>query len=225
MGRAPGVAPFLESSRILEEVTMERMKKNDVWMSKARGIALAVFTLTAGVAGRALADSTATTGPIDDARIVSRVLAMNRAEERTARSVKAKLGSVAVWQLADRIQSDYADLDRQFLPLAPGGGESIEDRIVDAKEPADLSNLSGAALDKAYVEREVETHSAMLASLDRELIPNANDPALRQRLADLRTDLAAQLQQAQNVQRAEWFLRTAEQERADISKEISNDGP
>jgi hypothetical protein len=65
----------------------------------------------------------------------------------------------------------------------------------------------------------------MLASLDRELIPNANDPALRQRLADLRTDLAAQLQQAQNVQRAEWFLRTAEQERADISKEISNDGP
>ena len=204
---------------------MERMKKNDVWISKARGIALAVVTLTAGFAGRALADSTAPTGPIDDARIVSRVLAMNRAEERTAGAVKGKLVSAAVWQLADRIQSDYADLDRQFLPLAPGGGESIEDRVVDAKEPADLSNLSGDALDKAYVEREVETHSAMLASLDRELIPAANDPALRQRLADLRADLAAQLQQARSVQHAEWFLRTAEQERADISKEISNDGP
>ena len=49
---------------------MERMK-NDVLVSKARGIALAVVTLTAGFAGRALADSTAPTGPIDDARIVS----------------------------------------------------------------------------------------------------------------------------------------------------------
>jgi len=225
MGRAPGVAPFLESSRILEEVTMERMKKNNVWMSNARGIALAVFTLTAGVTGRALADPTAPTGPIDDARIVSRVLAMNRTEERTARSVKAKLGSVAVWQLADRIQSDYADLDRQFLPLAPSGGESIEDAVADPKDAADLLKLSGAALDKAYVDREVETHSAFVATLDRELIPGATNPALRQRLVDLRTDVAAQLQQAQSVQNAEWFQRTAQEERADISKEISNDGP
>jgi putative membrane protein len=204
---------------------MERMNKNDVWISKARGIALAVFTLTAGFAGRVLADPAAPTGPIDDARIVSRVLAMNRAEERTAGAVKGKLASVAAWQLANRIESDQADLDRQFLPLAAGGGESIEDVVADQQEGADLAKLSGNALDKAYVEREVETHSAMLASLDQELIPGANDPALRQRLADLRAGLAAQLQQARNVQQADSFLRTAEEERAEISKEISNDGP
>ncbi|TMB00266.1 MAG: hypothetical protein E6J64_20825, partial [Deltaproteobacteria bacterium] len=85
---------------------MESMKKNDVWISRARGIALAVFTLAMGVAGRVLADPTAPVpAPIDDAGIVSRVLAMNRAEEQTAGSVKGRLVSVAVWQLADRMQA------------------------------------------------------------------------------------------------------------------------
>jgi len=205
---------------------MERTKKNDVWTGKARGIALAVFSLTAGFAGRVLADPTApAAGAIDDAHIVGRVLAMNRAEERTASAVKPKLVSAAVWQLADRIESDQADLDRQFLPLAPGGGESIEDAVANPQVGTDLANLSGAALEKAYVDREVDSHRAMLASLDRELIPSASSPALRERLANLRASLAAQLQQAQNVQQAESFLRTVQGERAEISREISNDGP
>ena len=150
---------------------------------------------------------------------------MNRAEERTAGSVKGKLVSLAVWQLADRIQSDQANLDREFLPLAPGGGESIEDAAADTQEGADLAKLSGDELEKAYVDREVDSHRAMLASLDRELIPSARSAALRERLVDLRADVAAQLQYAQNVQHADWFRQTAEEQRADISKEISNSGP
>ena len=205
---------------------MESMKKNHVWISRARGIALAAFTLTAGLAGRVLADPTApAAGSIDDARIVRRVLAMNRAEEQTAGSVKGRLVSVAVWQLADRMQADHADLDREFQPLAAGGGESIEDGAPEGQQGADLSTLSGDELEKAYVDREVDSHRAMLASLDRELIPNARSAALRERLVDLRTDLAAQLQYAQNVQHAEWFRQSAEEQRAEISKEISNSGP
>src|SRR5207245_462887 len=112
MGRAPGVAPFLESSRILEEVTMESMKKNHVWISRARGIALAAFTLTAGVAGRVLADPTAPVpGQIDDAGIVSRVLAMNRAEEQTAGSVKGRLVWVGGWPVAARVLDGTSDVD------------------------------------------------------------------------------------------------------------------
>jgi len=59
---------------------------------------------------------------------------------------------VAVWQLADRMQADHADLDREFQPLAAGGGESIEDGAPEGQQGADLSTLSGDELEKAYVE-------------------------------------------------------------------------
>jgi len=205
---------------------MESMKKDDVWTSRARRIALAVFALAAGAAGRVLADPAAP-GPasIDDAQIVSRVLAMNRAEERTAQSVKGKFVSAAVWQLADRIQVDHADLDREFRRLAPDAEKAIEDGATDAQEGPDLSKLSGDELEKAYVDREVKSHRAMLATLDRDLIPSARSAALRERLVDARAELAAQLQQARNVQHAEWVRQAAAEERADISKEISNEGP
>ncbi len=107
---------------------MESMRKNDVWMSKSRLVAIAAFALTAAAAGRVMADPTASDpGSTDDARIARRVLAMNRAEERASETVKGKLVSAAVWQLADRMEVDHADLDREFRDLAAGGRESVLD--------------------------------------------------------------------------------------------------
>ena len=106
------------------------------------------------------------------------------------------------------------------------GSASGSDTAVDERtDGADLSRLSGAELEKAYIDQEVRFHEAVLATLDRDLIPSASSEALRDRLTDLTTELKAELQHARNIQHVEWIRKTAEQERADISKEISNDGP
>ena len=80
-------------------------------------------------------------------------------------------------------------------------------------------------LEKAYVDREVQSHQAMLATIDGELIPAARDRELQRRLGDLRSEVAAHLQAAENVKHAEWSRRTAQQQRADIGKTIGNDYP
>jgi putative membrane protein len=196
-----------------------------VRITKAGALAVAVIAVTGGVAGRAMAAPGAY-GALDDAEIVRRVLALNRAEERTADSVRGKLVSTAVWQLAERISVDDAALDQKFESLAPGDGRSDRtDAAGPRPEQPDLSNLSGDNLEKAYVDREVESHQAMLATIDVELIPAAKGEELQRRLVDLRAEVAAHLQAAENVQHAEWVRQTAEQQRADIEREIGNSGP
>ena len=197
--------------------------RKTIRITKVRTLAVAVLALTAGVAGRAMAAPGASAGSaLDDAQIVRRVLALDRAEERRADAVKGKIASTVVWLLAERISLDDAALDQEFQSLAPG------DRGPDATgrpEQPDLSNLSGDDLENAYVDREVQSHQAMLATIDGELIPAARDRELQRRLGDLRSEVAAHLQAAENVKHAEWSRRTAQQQRADIGKTIGNDYP
>jgi len=197
--------------------------RKNIRFTKAGALAVAVFALTGGVSRKAMAAPDASAGgPVDDAQIARRVLALNRAEQRTADAVKGKLASTAVWLLAERISLDDVALDQEFESLAAG------DRAPDATgrpEQPDLSNLSGDDLENAYVDREVQSHQAMLATIDGELIPAARDGELQRRLGDLRSEVAAHLQAAENVKHAEWSRRTAQQQRADIGKTIGNDYP
>lgn len=206
---------------------MEVLKNHEVWKSKSRAVVLAVFALTAGAAGRVMADpSGPARNPMDEAGIARWVVAVDQAEEQVATAVRGRLVSVAVWQLAERIAVDHAAVDREFRELAAGGSTSIHGTAIDVQsDGAELAKLSGAELEKAYVDREVRFHEAVLAALAHDVIPNASTLALRDRLVALSTELQSELQQARNVQYAASFLKTAAEERAEISKEISNDGP
>jgi predicted outer membrane protein len=215
-------APRINS--ISEKLTMERMQKVIWWSSKSRATVLAAFAITAISAGRAAADPSAPERSIDDAGIARRVLAMNRAEEQVSQAVKGKLVSAAVWQLADRMEADRADLDQQFREFA-GGGREPAPAAQGQADGVDLSKLSGQELEEAYVDREVKTHEVMLATLGRDLIPNAKNPVLRARLGDLGADLSAELQHARNVQYAEWFWHAAAEERSSTWGGMTSDYP
>src|SRR6266849_1773113 len=118
---------------MVEEITMENVRNQDV-KSRSRTIVIAAFALAAGAAGRVMADPTAQApSPTDDAGIARWVVSVNRAEEQASAAVKGKLLSAAVWQLADRIAVDHADLDREFRGLAAGGPASIRDAAVDVQ--------------------------------------------------------------------------------------------
>ena len=185
--------------------------------SKRPVVVLAGVVLLAGNAGAA--------GALDDAQIVRRVVDFNRAEEQTSDAVGGRLVSPAVWQLARRMSVESAALDHTLEGLAPAAGPSDPGGTAEASpEGPDLSKLSGDDLEQAYVDREVKSHETMLAALDWDLLPGARSEELRRRLAGVRAEVAAQLQQAKNVQHAEWIRQTLERQRADISREVGNDG-
>ncbi len=75
-----------------------------------------------------------------------------------------------------------------------------EDSPEGRADGAELANLSGDALDKAYIDREIKEHQSMLAALDSQLIPSAKSEVLQRQLVDLRAETAAQLEEARRVQ-------------------------
>jgi predicted outer membrane protein len=121
---------------------------------------------------------------------------------------------------------DHAALDQEFKALAAANPQSGVDGVVNPPaDSADLSKLSGNSLEKAYVEREAKAHQAMLAALDRQLIPNAKDEQLQRRLIDLRGEVSAHLDNAQSLQHTQSVRELQDEERALISREIGNSGP
>ena len=106
---------------------MEALKSQGSWKSKSLAVTLAAFALTSGVAGRAMADPSAPVqGPKDDASIARWVVAVDQTEEQTARTVKPKLVSPAVWQLAERIEVSHGQVDRELRDLAADGSTAIQ---------------------------------------------------------------------------------------------------
>ena len=195
--------------------------------SKFRTIAVLAFAFSLWTTGKAWADPSApSAGTLDDAQIVQRILNLNRSEERTADAVKGKLSSAPVWQLAQRMNVDHVALDRKFTSLAAATPQAAGDRVADGQsDGTDLSKLSGDALEKAYVDREVKSHQTMLTALDRDLIPSAKSEELQRRLIDLRAEVGAHLDHAKSVQHAEEARELAAQERELIMREVGNSGP
>jgi putative membrane protein len=206
---------------------MNATTRNTRFTSKFRTIAVLAFAVSLWTTGKAWADpSVPAAGKLDDAQIVQRVLNLNRSEERTAETVEGKVSSPPVWQLAQRMNVDHGALDRKFASLAAATQQSAGGRVTEGQsDSADLSKLSGAALEKAYVGREVKSHEAMLTALDRQLIPNAKNEQLQRQLIDLRAEIAAHLDNAQNVQHAQEVSDLAAQQRELIEREIGNSGP
>jgi putative membrane protein len=183
---------------------MDKTVRNAVRISSLGTLVVAAVVLAAGAAGPALAaPNTPAPSPVDDAQIAHRVVAFNRAEVRTAAAIKERIASPPVWQLAQRMTVEDAAFNQRFGSLAVAVLQSSGDGdgVVEGQAAGvDLSNLSGDALEKAYVDGEVKAHQTMLAALDDQLIPSAKSEELRRRLIDLRAATVAHLQHAQEVQ-------------------------
>ena len=65
---------------------------------------------------------------------------------------------------------------------------------------AELSGLTGAAFDRAYIDHEVAYHQAVLNALDTILIPQADNPELKALLEQIRPNIAQHLARAQQIQ-------------------------
>jgi putative membrane protein len=67
------------------------------------------------------------------------------------------------------------------------------------KEAAKFDDLAGTSFGRSFIARQVAFHREMLDLLDRELIPNARDEALKALLNEMRPTIARHLEEAEEL--------------------------
>jgi putative membrane protein len=75
--------------------------------------------------------------------------------------------------------------------------QSLQEGAADAR--ASLQPLRGRSFDRAYMEREVVYHQAVLDALDGLLIPTTSNADLKKLLVDVRPAIAAHLEHAKRL--------------------------
>jgi putative membrane protein len=133
----------------------------------------------------------------------------------TANSIDIDLAKLAqsrthnrdVKQFATTMITDHSAVNAQASALATKLGVTPKDNAMSqsllkgaAEARATIEPLKGKAFDKAYIDREVGYHQAVLDALDNVLIPTTENAELKKLLVDVRPAIAAHLEHAKKLQ-------------------------
>jgi len=181
------------------------------------GLALSVSGLTACAKSETPRADTAAAVPapapapaapaINDAQIAHIAVTANAIDSAAGEVAKKKATAKSVKDFAQTMVSDHMGVNKQAVALATKLGVTPEDNDVSRQlksgadeSAATLSGLTGAAFDKAYIDREVAYHQAVADALDKTLIPNAQNAELKGLLEKARPAFAAHLERAKDIQ-------------------------
>jgi putative membrane protein len=156
----------------------------------------------------AVAAPPAATGTVSDAQIAAIVLAANTVDSTGGVVAQQKGTNPAVKQFGQTMVTDHGGVNKQAVALAgrlnltPEANPTSNQLTQGGQQSASqLSGLSGAAFDRAYIDHEVEYHQTVLDALDQTLIPNAQNGELKALLQQTRPAVAAHLDMAKNLQK------------------------
>jgi putative membrane protein len=135
------------------------------------------------------------------------ISAMDTKELQEAQIAQNKASAPSVKSFADRVVADLTTTragvqrvlqEQNIQPVVTRASQDIE---ADAhKSVSDLQAKSGGDFDKAYIEQEVSDKKNALDKLDRELIPNARNPQLKDYLqTNVRPTIESHLQMAERL--------------------------
>ena len=103
-----------------------------------------------------------------------------------AKQALARTSNKEVKAFAENMVRDHEAVNKLALDLVKKLNVTPEDNDTSktlskqaADKSAELSKLSGAAFDKAYVANEIAYHKAVNGALETQLIPSANNPELK----------------------------------------------
>lgn len=144
---------------------------------------------------------------INDAQIAAIVVTANQVDIDAGQLAKSMAGSKEVRDFAQLMVADHTGVNKLATDLAQKLGLKPEDnptaqslRQGGDKNIAKLKTLQGMAFDRAYVDNEVSYHQAVIAALDKTLIPNAHNQELKDLMVKVRPNFVAHLQHAQLLQ-------------------------
>lgn len=166
-------------------------------------IALCVAALFAGSAALAAEGKTGAKATAD-AEALAIVATVDRDEVALAKQAQTKKLSAGAMEYAAMMEHDHSANLAETKKLAKDDGaqsaNADEMKKQDAKKKAELAPLDGAAYEKAYIDAMVKGHAEVLGKLDNELIPGAQDAAVKAHLEKTRGAVAGHLEKAKALQ-------------------------
>lgn len=160
------------------------------------------------------------------AEALALLIAVNEHEIAAAEQAREKQVDGEVLEYADMMHSDHTanlEASRELAGTATGAADDAADpaagtgtdpgmdagtespMLADLRASGEatlerLSTLEGDEYEQAYVDAMVQDHQKALDMLDNQLIPAAQDEAVREHLTTTREKIAAHLEQAQTLQ-------------------------
>jgi putative membrane protein len=149
----------------------------------------------------------AAAGPqLSDPEIAHVAVTANGIDIEAAKFAQTRTRNAGVKQFAATMITDHTAVNEQAAALAKKLGVTPADNPVSqslqsgAKEAHEkLERLRGAAFDRAYMDREIGYHQAVLDALDKVLIPQTQNAELRKLLTDVRPAIATHLEHAKQL--------------------------
>jgi putative membrane protein len=144
---------------------------------------------------------------VTDAQIASIVLTANQVDIDAGRLATSRSTSDEVKAFARLMVTDHTGVNKAATDLAgkldvtPQDNPTSQSLQADGdKNLAHLKTLTGAAFDKAYIDREVAYHQQVIDALDKTLIPGATNEELKALLVKVRPAFVAHLEHAKRLQ-------------------------
>jgi putative membrane protein len=144
---------------------------------------------------------------LTDPEVAHVAVTANSIDIELAEFAQARIRNEEVRKFAATMITDHSAVNQQAAALAGRLGVTPKDNAVseallkgasDAR--AGIEKLRGGAFDRAYMDREVAYHQAVLDALDGLLIPTTSNPELKRLLLDVRPAIAAHLAHAKKLQ-------------------------
>jgi putative membrane protein len=155
----------------------------------------------------AITAAAAQAGGPSDAQIAAIVVTANQVDVDAGKLARQKTKAKDVAAFAERMVVDHEGVNTSAtalvtkLHVTPESNATSESLQQGGEANlAKLKALSGSDFDRAYVAHEVEYHVAVLAALDKTLIPNAKNAELAALLVKVRPAFVAHLEHARHLQ-------------------------
>ena len=144
---------------------------------------------------------------VNDAQIASIVVTANQVDIDAGKLAASRSTSGDVKAFAQLMVTDHTGVNKSATDLAARLAVTPQDNPTSQslksegdKNLAHLKTLSGAAFDKAYIDREVAYHQQVIDALDKTLIPGATNGELKALLVKVRPAFVAHLEHAKRLQ-------------------------
>jgi putative membrane protein len=169
---------------------------------------IAPSVLTALIALSSAAALAEVTGPTDP-QIAAIVVTANQVDIDAGKLAESKAHSKDVREFAQLMVTDHSGVNQSATELVTRlhvtpEANPTSDNLKQGGEQnlANLKGLKGGAFDKAYIDHEVAYHEAVLAAVDKTLIPSARNAELKALLVKVRPAFVAHLEHAKHLQAA-----------------------
>lgn len=143
---------------------------------------------------------------LSDPEVAHVAVTANSVDIDLAKFAQARTGNAAVEQFAATMITDHTAVNGQAAALATKLGVTPADNAVSQslqtgarQARTSLEPLRGAAFDRAYMDREVGYHQAVLDAIDKLLVPTTENAELKKLLVDVRPAIATHLEHAKQL--------------------------